>query len=164
MGKRYGLPTTQLRGMLAAVIGANLIGAGGLVVYWDYFGGHFSPVEQPAPNTSPDSGRAEQGPCANWDLDGIHHGVHGKDSSMPVITAPGELGPPSTGWSVCGTDWHPAYPGSNVWLPDEQLSGKLFVQLPGSDMQPPDGYEEIRRTPDGAVLYWMPTEPAPEHP
>ena len=150
--------------MLGAVVVANLIGATGLVVYWEQFGRQMSPAEQPATAPSSENGRAQQDPCADWKLDGIHHGIHGTDNSMPVITDPGELGPPSTGWSVCGTDWHPAYPGSNVWLPEEQISGRLFVQLPDSDMQPPDGYEEIRRTPDGAVLYWMPSEPGPERP
>jgi hypothetical protein len=87
----------------------------------------------------------------------ILYGIHGTDCrSMPVVTAPGALGPPNTGGPGGGTDWKPAFPGSNVWIPEEQISGRLVVHLPGSGVPPPEGYEKIGQTPDGAILYWQP--------
>lgn len=75
---------------------------------------------------------------------------------MPVVTAPGALGPANTGGPGGGTDWEPAYPGSNVWLPEETVSGRLVIHLPGTGTPAPEGYEKIGETPDGAILYWRP--------
>lgn len=87
-----------------------------------------------------------------------HYGIKGTDCrSLPVVTAPGELGPASAGLAV-GTDWVEAYPGSNVWIPDHQISGNLYVHDPDSAALPPEGYQEIGKTPTGEILYWLPTE------
>lgn len=87
----------------------------------------------------------------------ILYGIHGTDCwPMPVVTAPGALGPANTGGPGGGTDWEPAFPGSNVWLPKQELSGRLFIQPPRSGVPPPEGYEKIGQTPDGAILYWQP--------
>ena len=44
-----------------------------------------------------------------------------------------------------------------MWIPKDQITGRLFVLLPDSTVAPPDGDQEIGRLPDGAVLYWDPT-------
>jgi hypothetical protein len=85
----------------------------------------------------------------------LHYGIHGTDCrSLPVVTASGELGPANTGGPAGGTDWVQAYPGSNVWIPDYQISGRLLVVPAGSQQPPPQGYENIGRAPDGATFYW----------
>lgn len=87
----------------------------------------------------------------------ILYGIHGTDCwPMPVVTAPGALGPANTGGPGGGTDWEPAFPGSNVWMSKQELSGRLFIQPPRSDVLPPEGYEKLGQTPDGAILYWQP--------
>lgn len=88
-----------------------------------------------------------------------HYAVKGTDCRLlPIVTAPGALGPPNTGGSIDGIDWVPAYPGSNVWIPEHQISGRLYVKSPGSRVPVPPGYVEIGRTPTGSVLYWR-TDP-----
>lgn len=88
-----------------------------------------------------------------------HDGVHGTDcKSMPILTAPGALGPANTGGPAGGTDWEPAYPGSNVWIPEFQISGRLVVFPAGTTRPPPAGYERLGMTPDGATLYWRPSD------
>jgi hypothetical protein len=84
--------------------------------------------------------------------------LHGTDcAELPVVTAPGALGPANAGGPGGGTDWEAAYPGSNVWIPEGQITGRLFVLLPDATVAPPEGDQEIGRLPDGAVLYWDPT-------
>lgn len=92
----------------------------------------------------------------------LHYGIHGTDcKSLPIVTAPGALGPANTGGPGGGTDWTQAYPGSTVWIPDYQISGRLLVLPAGSPKPPPEGYEKIGRTLDGATLYWR-TDDSPE--
>jgi hypothetical protein len=87
--------------------------------------------------------------------------LHGTDcAKLPIVTDPGELGPANAGGPGGGTDWEQAYPGSNVWIPEDQISGRLFVLLPDSSVVPPEGEEQLSRLPDGTTLYWDPT-PAP---
>ena len=89
--------------------------------------------------------------------------LHGTDcAKLPVVTTPGALGPANAGGPGGGTDWEAAYPGSNVWIPTDEITGRLFVLLPDSTVAPPEGDQEIGRLPDGAVLYWDPTpDPGP---
>jgi hypothetical protein len=85
----------------------------------------------------------------------LHYGIHGTDCrSLPIVTPSGALGPANTGGPAGGTDWVQAYPGSNVWIPDYQISGRLLVVPTGSNQPPPPGYEMIGRAPDGATFYW----------
>lgn len=85
------------------------------------------------------------------------YATHGTDChELPIVTGKGELGPANTGGPGGGTDWEPAYPGSNVWIPDYQISGRLYVQSPGSRVTPPVGYEKLGQAPNGATLYWLP--------
>lgn len=72
-------------------------------------------------------------------LDGIH-GTGSKD--MPIIKAPGELGPPSTGMVPGGTTYVEAVPGSGVWIPSDQISGKSWMPSHPGELAP-NGYEEI---------------------
>ena len=84
--------------------------------------------------------------------------LHGTDcAKLPIVTDPGALGPANAGGPGGGTDWEPAYPGSNVWIPEDQITGRLFVVLPDSSVAPPDGDKQIGQLPDGATLYWDPT-------
>ena len=84
--------------------------------------------------------------------------LHGTDcAKLPIVTEPGALGPANAGGPDGGTDWEAAYPGSNVWIPADQITGRLFVLLPDSTVVPPDGDQQIGRLPDGATLYWDPT-------
>lgn len=109
------------------------------------------PPQDPLWPTPPPPDEPEAG-MPRSTLDGIH-GTDSKD--MPIITKPGELGPPDTSLFPGGQGWEEAYPGSGVWIPQEQISGKLFIQPPDRpDLLPPYGYEEIGRAPDGAILYW----------
>jgi hypothetical protein len=151
--------------VLTPIVASNLLGATALMVYWT----EIDRQQPSAPKTTPEIpssvNHADPADCHNLLLNAAQPGVRDASSGkMPIITVPGELGPPNTGRSVCGTHWVPAYPGSNVWIPEDQISGRLFVLLPGSDMDPPEGYVEIGRTTDGAVLYWQSAAPSPESP
>jgi hypothetical protein len=65
--------------------------------------------------------------------------LHGTDcAKLPVVSAPGALGPANAGGPGGGTDWQAAYPGSNVWIPEDQITGRLFVLLPDSTVAPPE--------------------------
>lgn len=89
----------------------------------------------------------------------LHYGIHGTDcKSLPIVTPPGALGPANTGGPAGGTDWTQAYPGSNVWIPDYQISGRLLVVPAGSRQPPPPGYEMIGHAPDGSRFYWRSDE------
>jgi hypothetical protein len=147
--KINGAPTAGDRTFAAAVAAgifvSTLIGSIALIVNVTGIQRH-SPPTTPAP-TAADS-------CED---EAILHGVHGTDCRpMPVVTAPGALGPANTGGPAGGTDWEPAFPGSNVWIPEETVSGRLVVYLPRSGAPAPKGYEKIGQTPDGAILYWQP--------
>ena len=100
----------------------------------------------------------------NPSCDGVEalYAVKGTDCrDLPVVTAPGALGPPNTGGPAGGTDWLPALPGSNVWIPEYQISGRLFVKMPGSPVPVPEGYEKIGPGPNGMVFYWRPDDIPP---
>lgn len=98
-----------------------------------------TPAEPADPNHLPES-----------TLDGIH-GTGSKD--MPIIKAPGELGPPSTGMVPGGTTYVEAVPGSGVWIPSDQISGKLWMPSYPGELAP-HGYEEL------APGIWWPRPPA----
>jgi hypothetical protein len=142
-GRRWPADRTFAAAAAAGIFVATLIGSIALIVKVTESKSHSTPTP-PIP-TADD-------PC---DDESILHGIHGTDCRpMPVVTAPGALGPANTGGPAGGTDWEPAFPGSNVWIPEETISGKLVVHLPDSGVPPPEGYEMIGQTPDGAVLYW----------
>jgi hypothetical protein len=83
-------------------------------------------------------------------IDGIH-GTGSKD--MPIIKKPGELGPPNTGMVPGGTSYIEAIPGSGVWIPSDQISGKLWMPSFPGELAPPY-YEEI------APGIWWPRPPS----
>ncbi len=90
------------------------------------------------------------------------YAVKGTDCrDLPIVTDPGALGPPNTGGPAGGTDWVPAFPGSNVWLPKYQVGAQLFVKQPGSRVPVPEGYDEIGRGPNGLIFYWRPNDVPP---
>lgn len=77
-------------------------------------------------------------------------GVHGTgDRSMPVILQPGELGP---------FGYEEAVPGTGIWLPQDEISGKMVIVAPGE--LAPSGYEQIGTAPDGSGVWW-PEKPGP---
>ncbi|NTY60700.1 hypothetical protein [Mycolicibacterium sphagni] len=122
---------------------------------------HQEPPPAAAALDPPSSARSSS-PC-----EGISHlyAIHGTDCrDLPVVTTPGALGPANTGGPAGGTDWEPAYPGSNIWIPDYQISGRLFVIPAGSHQPPPVGYERLGQTPSGATLYWRPIGHADDPP
>ncbi|MBO0677334.1 hypothetical protein JRC04_07655 [Mycolicibacterium sp. S2-37] len=91
-----------------------------------------------------------------------HYALKGTDCrDLPVVTDPGALGPANTGGPAGGTDWLPAYPGSNIWIPEYQVSGRLLVKLPGSQVPVPEGYQELGPGPDGMIFYWRPDDLPP---
>lgn len=98
-----------------------------------------TPEEPSDPNHLPES-----------TLDGIH-GTGSKD--MPIIKAPGELGPPSTGMVPGGVTYVEAIPGSGVWIPSDQISGKMWMPSYPGELAP-HGYEEI------APGMWWPQPPS----
>lgn len=143
-GRRWTADRTFAAAVAAGIFVATLTGSIALIVSVTETNRHSAPTT-PAPTTADD--------C---DGEAILHGVHGTDCRpMPVVTAPGALGPANTGGPGGGTDWEPAFPGSNVWIPEETVSGRLVVHLPGAGAAP-KGYEKIGQTPDGAILYWQP--------
>ncbi len=140
--------------LILIVVGiAVAIVLGGTALVFDFTGiGH----RETAPVTPQPIPTPPRNPQSSCDWDTAHEGVHGTDCrALPVVTAPGELGPAGTGSTVGGTNWEPAFPGSNVWIPEQQISGRLFVERPGSKVPPPDGYVVIGHAPDGSVLYWQ---------
>lgn len=104
-----------------------------------------NPLDPPTP-TDP----ADPTHLSESTLDGIH-GTGSHD--MPIITAPGALGPPSTGMVPGGTTYVEAIPGSGVWLPSDQISGKLWMPSYPGELAP-HGYEEI------APGIWWPQPPS----
>jgi hypothetical protein len=83
-------------------------------------------------------------------IDGIH-GTGSRD--MPIIKKPGELGPPNTGMYPGGTNYEEAIPGSGVWIPSDQITGKLWMPSFPGELAPPS-YEEI------APGIWWPRPPS----
>lgn len=80
--------------------------------------------------------------------------IHGAGSNdMPIITEPGELGPHSTGMFPGGTTYVEAIPGSGVWIPSDQISGKLWMPSYPGELAPPN-YAEI------APGIWWPQPPS----
>jgi len=80
------------------------------------------------------------GPTSRGGLDGVH-GTG--DYRMPVVLKPGELGP---------YGWQEVVPGTGVWLPPGQISGKMVVVAPGA--LAPWGYQHLGTAPDGSGLWW----------
>lgn len=149
-GQRWPADRLVAALVAAGLFVATLIGSVALIV-------NMTESERHSPSTTPAPGAAADY-CEGV---AILYGIHGTDCrSMPVVSAPGALGPANTGGPGGGTDWKPALPGSDVWIPEEQISGRLLVYPPGSGLTPPAGYEKIGKTPEGAILYWQ----AHDHP
>ena len=146
------LRPSSVRGPLiaAGTVAAISAGAVALVRHAPSIAPQPPPARGPTPLAVP--------PAAVPEFCATLYELHGTDcAKLPIITAPGELGPANSGGPDGGTDWEPAYPGSNVWIPEDQITGRLFVLLPDSTVAPREGDQEIGRLPDGAVLYWDPT-------
>lgn len=145
VGRRWPADRVVAAAFAAGIFAATLVGSAALMV-------NIAENKRHSPPATPPS-------TAGEDCEGVAvlYGIHGTDCRpMPVVTAPGALGPANTGGPGGGTDWDPAFPGSNVWIPEEHVSGRLVVHVPDSGVPPPEGYEIVGQTPDGAVLYWQP--------
>jgi hypothetical protein len=115
--------------------------------------GHVQALDYPRDTPTPDpTGDPQHLPEST--VDGLH-GTGAKD--LPIITQPGEPGPPNTGTFPGGTDYVEAIPGSGVWIPSDQISGKLWMPSQPGDLAPPN-YEEI------APNVWWPQPPAIDPP
>lgn len=103
--------------------------------------GYMFPADAPTPTPTPAAPDADNpGPMTRGGLDGVH-GTG--DYRMPVVLKPGELGP---------YGWQEVVPGTGVWVPQGQVSGKMVVVPPGS--LAPWGYQQIGTAPDGSGLWW----------
>lgn len=148
------VPVGFIRGLLLSVLVANVLGSAALIIDWAAEQQSSTRAQATATRATP-APDTRTVPCV--DLSPEQRSQNPNCNLLPIVTKPGELGPANTAGPFGGTDWVPAYPGSNVWIPAEQISGRLFVQLPGSDVPPPEGFVEIGKTPDGAVLFWKVT-------
>ena len=111
-----------------------------------------SPSDLPTPTPSPGvpqsvSNKPDPAHVPESAIDGVHGtGTKG----MPVITAPGELGPangfgPNTDDGIPSwirADPEPASPGNNVWLPWDSTQNRLWEPSYPGELAP-SNYEEI---------------------
>lgn len=95
-----------------------------------------TPVSPPPAAPDPN----DPGPVSRGAIDGVH-GTG--DYRMPVVLKPGELGP---------YGYQEVVPGTGVWVPPGQISGKMVVVPPGT--LAPWGYQQIGTAPDGSGLWW----------